>query len=271
MKENGGFFSRTKHSRAFTIAAVCVIAAVLVYALLYISLLAGTLKLPENISNFILGRHTKGNSGEMDRIYALLSGARGTGAAESYEMTPEAVVPLVSSLREPETYYRKSTVTYRSGASRRDIECIVYKSGEKMLLQLSEPGEAPYKTVVHSGKRTRITYNGTGDTTVFEDVDFSYSAETGICSVKDFTDDLFGDEENVPESVDVARSYSGTGLVLTYTYAPLGLRDVYEISLEYGVCLAAFSYENGELVYSLKTESFVVLDSLSDTLFAIDG
>ena len=59
--------------------------------------------------------------------------------------------------------------------------------------------------------------------------------------------------------------------MLTYTYAPLGLRDVYEISLEYGVCLAAFSYENGELVYSLKTESFVVLDSLSDTLFAIDG
>lgn len=189
---------------------------------------------------------------------------------------PENGVAIVSKI----TYYNTDTASSRNVAYYRDgsrfrIEQYKIGAGDKMdestleVLKISN-GDELYVLDCVSGKSNVIA----------QDIRISPENEAGIPSVEDLLsvvdrfpsteNGIASEEANITDTqLTLVRTEDGNVYYIAFTYADIGIREEYYVSLEHRTVISCNTTQNGKPVYSYENISFsnLPVDYSQDSLY----
>ena len=174
----------------------------------------------------------------------------------SAKLTPESVKKLLSELEPAKQYShdlqysvisRKSTLTRRAFVMKKDdIHRAFYISADGNI----------EKQMIRNDSFTSVNtlQNGKLQSTVYSNGDIDFAAQTGVILTHE---DFFDAADEPGYTFEVKSDDIGTVMLIEFTstvgeYSQL---QKYTLSLDYGIVTEASCYENGELIYSLTTNS----------------
>lgn len=180
------------------------------------------------------------------------------------ELSSDKARELLYSFEPPENcYWEVETVSGVAKDKKTQVHRI-YKKGDK--IRVDTVDKFVDTTTVFSGSETVIKNNKTGEIRkISNDTDFSYDNIINIAAL----DYLFYEND---QSVSFVSVSSADGEEFLYVEIPkinVSGKDLYFISLKYGIVSKATSEINSEIVFSQKTLKIDTTSVISDETFEV--
>ncbi len=198
-------------------------------------------------------------------IYDSLTAATGEDELYLAEITVQNAIEAIKQIKTSDKYYAIFEVERFSDNQSITVKNTVWTSGTKY--RVETVGDVK-RTVICDGERVKII-NADGDSKILNAAgDFSYADQTGLADIEYFT-------ENAENELINARfaKLSGRGkdniIYVEFYYPRFNQLEMFYISVDYGVVLAAQTYVDDKLTYRLTTSEFTADYSIDGTVFDV--
>ncbi len=265
---NGNF----KNTKALLVQ---ILAILLLFILAFIGLRRLNLvKFPAFIENLIAVDDF--NSDEyINDSYKILEYINKSEAEEKNSLYPEITSDnlknLLNSLNVYDSYYWETTSNNYYNTSLKSINCKSRISGDRYNVEITSDNGNSLKKCVSNGERTAvyITENKITKKAAYEAGLSDFYSDASIVSIDYFKDFDFSDANC---EINTIKKDDFSLVSISYTYDRNGtqVKNVFLISLDFGVVLFSECYENDTLVYSMSTNSIYPLTSFEDNLFNVE-
>ncbi len=187
------------------------------------------------------------------------------------EITVDNMNTLLNSLKPHKNFYWESSSKTYSSDSVITKNCKSRISENKYNVEILNDEDKLTKKFVSDGNKTLVTKYSYGNaiSSSYAAGIFDFYSDAGLISIDYFKDAVFTDENCEIRLVE-NNQYNLVSVVHNYERNGVIVRNIYGISLDYGVVLFAECYENDIPVFELVTSSIYPLTSLDDTLFAVN-
>lgn len=184
---------------------------------------------------------------------------------ETQDFTEDEIYILLKENEPLDEYTLENVVTYYSpDGTRTTYTNKVWKRGGLYRVERYDSTGAKIRRVVSDGIRVNISeYSSEEVYSAYYNAsaDFSMEQQSGIMSVSDIRQSLFGANPDAAEliTVKLVRNESMTLYRVEYSYPSLNITERVDISLDFGLIISAESRlsDSGELIYTLETASVV--------------
>lgn len=198
-------------------------------------------------------------------IYDSLTALTGEDELHLAEITVQNALEAIKQIKTPDKYYAIFEVERFSSDASVTVKNTVWTSGAKY--RVETVGDIK-KTVICDGERVKII-NADGDFKIIDAAgDFSYADQTGLADIEYFT-------ENAENELITARfaKLNGRGkdniIYVEFYYPRFNQLEMFYVSADYGVVLAAQTYVDDQLTYRLTTSEFTADYSTDGTVFDV--
>lgn len=187
-------------------------------------------------------------------------------------LTIDNVRLLIENIKNDVNYYWEGDLTlFSNGESLKTKSIIRYYNG---LYRVEVYDKNGFLQKIAAENNTVLTekvynsYDGIYKTKNYPTKSMSLYAEAGVPDINKFLE--ADNTRNV--SYSLIESDFGTLICLEFDYSieSYTQREIYFVSLDYGICVRAETYENGELVYLCESKTLKALTEPSDNLFTIE-
>ncbi len=232
--------------------------------------------LPQFLENIINHEQSNNNKvvipGDDGKIYESLKNNQNSSTVSvQTNLTKDNIKQLLSGISTNTNYYWEANVKLFSGKDSLSTKLIVRhhnglfrvesydKQGRLIKLAADNKKELKEKIYDLQSEKYTIKSYATGSMSLF--------AEAGVPDIKSFID--YGDSEKSVFSL--INSDLGTLLSLEFenNYKGYTHRELYFISLDYGIPVRAETYENDKLIYLCETTALTSLEAPSEDVFTI--
>jgi hypothetical protein len=197
--------------------------------------------------------------GDDEKIYNSLRNEQYDTISVYPDISFDTVKELISDVEMPESYYWyfKSTI-YSSKKSRSYEGIMKFDKGNYRIELYSDSGDLEKTVIEDSGIISVQTYSGNANIAEFSASSTTVFAEAGVPSASAFIE-----SDGEIYSYSLIESEYGTLLYAEFESKKdnFSQTEQYYISLDYGIVVRADCYENGVLVYSLKTASLYEIEN----------
>lgn len=187
------------------------------------------------------------------------------------EITVDNMNTLLNSLVPHKNFYWESVSKTYSSDSVVTKNCRSRISGNKYNVDILNNEGNVVKKFISNGEKTVITsyYSGTSESSSYASGIFDFYSDAGLISVDYFKD---ADFTNGNSEIRLVKNDQYNLVSVMYTYDRNGttVKNVYGISLDYGVVLFAECYEDDIPVFEQTTTSIYPITALDDNLFAVN-
>lgn len=196
--------------------------------------------------------------GNNEKIYNIIDNQAGNTVTVYPEISHDKVKELLAAVEIPDSYYwYYESFIYSARRSRESDGILKFENGDYRIEIYSPDGNLK-KTVIETAGSTLVqTYESTASKSVeFSAQSVSAFSEAGVPEAATFISS--GGEDYAYSLIE---SEYGTLLYAEFTSEKDGYRqnEEYYISLDYGIVVQAYCYENDMLIYSLKTTALYKL------------
>ncbi len=244
--------------------------AVLVLALLFAIMIGlnkiGVYELP-NFVERIIGTSEVVDSGQDvgdTNVYSTVNYKVSDSASEEISLNSNNIKNLVMNITPAENYRQSIyVVNYSDDAEKNEKMSIVCKGGYYDIIVMDSDGHL-IKNVSESDTKTSVTVLSTDGVLENFEVDkgsFSVWEEVGI--ILNSNNFISSDYELAETDFMVQYGDFGAEAIFEFVtdFQNYSQREIYTLSLDYGIVISAECYEEDVLVYSMKTSSLEFLNS----------
>ena len=189
---------------------------------------------------------------ESNDIFGILDGNNPTRDSNAVSVTKENFRAVIDSVMIPESYSWKAKVKTHYAEKPLTEEVRLEHSDTGYRLEISQNGRIR-KSVVDDGESITVTEYAPERSAVYPSGTSDVFAEGMLPSVYSFLD-LPEDTTEFDYSLYKGKYGNCTDLDFAYTLGETEVRESYPVSVDFGLVVAAKTYQNEELVYELETE-----------------
>lgn len=235
---------------------------------------ANLIKFPNFIEQFLNTKQetTSDFSGDGQEIFKYIGKNNSPDQLSYYPViTVENMNALLNSLEPHKNFYWESiSETYYSGSVTAK-KCKSRISEEKYNVELLDKDDKTVRKYVSDGTVTAVSKPpyGESDSTVYTRGIFDFYSDASLISVDYFKDADFSEDSCEIRLIENGQ-YNIVSIIHTYNRNGISVKNIYGISLDYGVVLFAECFENNIPVFKQSTLSIYPLTSLDDNLFTIN-
>jgi|GEM_PF-3224042 len=203
--------------------------------------------------------------GDKGKIYDSLKSRKKVKGIEVYpNITHDNLKAMIENIKPENNYYWETMTTVFSKKESIKSKNIIrfYKGSYRIELYDSKN---KLTKLIADNKTSTVVENAEGASQTFPSGTLSLASQAGVAEMSKFL--------TLPQDASyhftLVESDFGDLLNLTfdYSYETYTQKEIYWISLDYGLVVRAETYENGELAYLLETEKLSPLPTPSDSLF----
>lgn len=178
---------------------------------------------------------------------------------------------LLESLVPHENFYWESTTEVYSNNSVSTRVCKSRISGNKYNAEITDNSGTVLKKYVSDGVSTRVSSmkSDKSSSNIYKKGVFDFYSDAGLISVEHFKGFEFTDDNCEIKHIK-NNDYNIISVEYRYERNGIAVKNIYGISLDYGVVLFAECYENDVRVFNQTTNSIYPLTSLEGKLFTVN-